>query len=152
MDTIKENIIRISNEIAEKLGCFVIEILFRGDGKKRIIEIYVDAEKKITADNLAEISREINSVIEEQNLIKESYRLDVSTPGVDRPLKFLKQYPKHINRNFEVTYKLEDEIKKLNGKLLSVDREELFFLSGGKNILIEFKNIITAKVIISFLR
>ena len=150
MDTIKENIIRISNEIAEKLGYFVMEILFRGDNRKRIIEIYIDAEKNISADDLAEVSREINSVIEEKNLIKESYRLEVSTPGVDRPLKFLKQYPKHINRNFEVTYKLEEEIKKINGKLLSVEREELTFLSGGKNILIEFKNIITAKVIISF--
>ncbi len=150
MDTIKENIIRISNEIAEKLGCFVMETLFRGDNRKRIIEIYVDAEKNISADVLAEMSREINSVIEEQNLIKESYRLEVSTPGVDRPLKFLKQFPKHINRNFEVTYMLEEERKKLNGKLLSVERENLTFLSGGKNILIEFKHIITAKVIISF--
>lgn len=150
MDTFKENIIRISNEIAEKLGCFVIDILFRGDNRKRIIEIYIDAEKNISADDLAEISREINSVIEEQNFIKESYRLDVSTPGVDRPLKFLKQFPKHISRNFEVTYKMEEEIKKVNGKLLSIENEELTFLSGGKNILIKFNNITTAKVVISF--
>ncbi|MDP2365304.1 MAG: hypothetical protein Q8M94_16240 [Ignavibacteria bacterium] len=150
MDTIKENIIRISNEIAEKLGCFVIDILFRGDNRKRIIEIYIDAEKNISADDLAEISREINLVIEEQNFIKESYRLDVSTPGVDRPLKFLKQFPKHINRNFEVTYRSDAETKTLNGKLLSVEGEDLTFLSDKKNILIEFKNITTAKVIISF--
>ena len=150
MDTIKENIIRISKEIAEKLGCFVIDILFRGDTRKRIIEIYIDAEKNISANDLAEISREINSVIEEQNFIKESYRLDVSTPGVDRPLKFLKQFPKHINRNFEVIYKTDDGTKTIAGKLLSVEREELVFLSDKKEVLIEFNNIITAKVIISF--
>ncbi len=61
MDIIKENIVRISNEITEKLGYFVIDILYRGDNRKRIIEIYVDAEKNVTADDLAEISREINS-------------------------------------------------------------------------------------------
>ena len=150
MDTIKENIIRISNEIAEKLGFFVIEILMRGDNRKRIIEIYIDAENNINANDLAEMSREINSVLEEQNLIKESYRLDVSTPGVDRPLKYLKQFPKHINRNFEVNYKTDDGIKTITGKLLSVKREELTFLSDKKEVLIEFNNIITAKVIISF--
>ena len=150
MDTIKENIIRISNEIAEKLGYFVIEILLRGDNRKRIIEIYIDAENNINANDLAEMSREINSVLEEQNLIKESYRLDVSTPGVDRPLKHLKQFPKHINRNFEVNYKTDDGIKTITGKLLSVKREELTFLSDKKEVLIEFNNIITAKVIISF--
>ena len=66
MDIIKENIVRISNEIAEKLNFFVIDINFRGDNRKKIIEVFVDAEKNIDADNLAEISREINSVIEEQ--------------------------------------------------------------------------------------
>ena len=150
MDTNKENIVRISNEIAEKLGYFVIEILYRGDNRKRIIEIYIDAEKNISADDLAGISREINAVLEEQNLIKDSYRLEVSTPGVDRPLKYSKQFPKHINRNFEVTYKTGDETKTITGKLLSVEREELTFLSDKKEILIEFKNITTAKVIISF--
>lgn len=150
MDIIKENIVRISNEIAEKLNFFVIDINFRGDNRKKIIEVFVDAEKNIDADNLAEISREINSVIEEQDLIQQAYRLDVSTPGVDRPLKFLKQFPKHINRNFEVTYKAEDETRTITGKLLSVEREELTFLSDKKEVLIEFKNITTAKVIISF--
>lgn len=150
MDIIKENIVRISNEIAEKLNFFVIDITFRGDNRKKIIEVFVDAEKNIDADNLAEISREINSIIEEQDIIQQAYRLDVSTPGVDRPLKFLKQFPKHINRNFEVTYKTEDETRTITGKLLSVEREELTFLSDKKEVLIEFKNITTAKVIISF--
>ena len=150
MDIIKENIVRISNEIAEKLNFFVIDINFRGDNRKKIIEVFVDAEKNIDADNLAEISREINSIIEEQDIIQQAYRLDVSTPGVDRPLKFLKQFPKHINRNFEVTYKIEDETRTITGKLLSVESEELTFLSDKKEVLIEFKNITTAKVIISF--
>ncbi|HEX9251005.1 MAG TPA: hypothetical protein VF870_02130 [Ignavibacteriaceae bacterium] len=150
MDINKENIVRICNEIAEKLNFFVIDINFRGDNRKKIIEVFVDAEKNVDADNLAEISREINSVIEEQDIIKQAYRLDVSTPGVDRPLKFLKQFPKHINRNFEVTYKTGEEVKIITGKLLSVEREELTFLSDKKEILIEFKNITTAKVIISF--
>jgi len=150
MDIIKENIVRISNEIAEKLNFFVIDITFRGDNRKKIIEVFVDAEKNIDADNLAEISREINSIIEDQDIIQQAYRLDVSTPGVDRPLKFLKQFPKHINRNFEVTYKTGDETRTITGKLLSVEREELTFLSDKKEVLIEFKNITTAKVIISF--
>ena len=124
MDIIKENIVRISREIAEKLNFFVIDINFRGDNRKKIIEVFVDAEKNIDADNLAEISREINSIIEDQDIIQQAYRLDVSTPG--------------------------DETRTITGKLLSVEREELTFLSDKKEVLIEFKNITTAKVIISF--
>ena len=150
MDINKEKIVQISNEIAEKLNFFVVDISFRGDNRKRIIEVFVDSENNVDAENLAQISREINSVIEEQNIIDQVYRFDVSSPGVDRPLKFLKQFPKHINRNFEVNYKSGEEIKTITGKLLTVEGEELTFLSDKKNILIEFKNITTAKVIISF--
>jgi len=150
MDKLKENIVEISNKIAEKLGYFVIEVVVRGDSRKRIVEIFVDAEKNVSADDLAEMSREINTVIEEENIIKESYRLEVSTPGVDRPLKFLQQYPKHINRKFEVVYKSGEEENKFTGKLKSVERDELTFVSAGKDILIKFNSITTAKVLISF--
>jgi ribosome maturation factor RimP len=150
MDKIKENIVEISNKIAEKLGYFVIEVILRGDSRKRIVEIFVDAQQNVSADDLAEMSREINSIIEEESIIKESYRLEVSSPGVDRPLKFLQQYPKHINRNFEVVYKSGEEEKKFTGKLKSVERDELIFVSAGKDILIKFNSITTAKVIISF--
>lgn len=150
MDKLKENIVEISNKIAEKLGYFVIEVIIRGDSRKRIVEIFVDAQQNVSADDLAEMSREINSIIEEESIIKESYRLEVSSPGVDRPLKFLQQYPKHVNRNFEVVYKSGEEEKKFNGKLKSVERDELIFVSAGKDILIKFNSITTAKVIISF--
>lgn len=150
MDLIKENITKISAEIAEKLGFFLVDVVFRGDQRKRIVEIYVDGEENVSADNLADISREINTIIEEQNLIKGSYRLDVSTPGVDRPLKYLKQFPKHLNRNFEITYNTGTEIKTITGKLLGLKGEELTFLSEKNNLIVEFKNITKAKVLISF--
>ncbi len=150
MDKIKENIVDISNELAEKLGYFVIDVIIRGDSRKRILEVFVDAEKNVSADDLAEMSRELNEIIESENLIKESYRLEVSSPGVDRPLKFLKQYPKHINRKFEVVYKSEDSEEKFAGKLIAVERDLLTFQEKEKNILIKFNQIITAKVLISF--
>ena len=66
MDINKEKIIEISNEIVEKLEFFIVDFSFRGDQRKPIIEVFVDSSKIVTADNLAEISREINSAIEEQ--------------------------------------------------------------------------------------
>lgn len=149
MDKLKENIVEISNKIASMLGYFVIDVNIRGDNRKRIIEIFIDAEKNINADDLAEMSREINSLIEIDSIIKESYRLEVSSPGIDRPLKFLQQYPKHINRNFEIVYN-DGEDKKFTGKLISVERDELNFISAGKPILLKFNSVKTAKVLISF--
>jgi len=62
----------------------------------------------------------------------------------------LKQYPKHINRNFEVSYTSGEDTKKLTGKLKSIEDEELTFLSKSNEVKINFNNIKKAKVIVSF--
>jgi ribosome maturation factor RimP len=145
------NITQKIAEIVERKGFFPVEIIVRGTPSKRVIEVFIDGEKDISAEDCANVSREINSELENLPAAGSDYRLDVSSPGVDQPLKFLKQYPKHINRNFEVSYKTGEDTKKLSGKLISVENQELIFLC--KNIgkvNINFNNINRAKVTVSF--
>lgn len=150
MNELIKNISKIAEKSASEFGLLLIEINLRGNDRNRIIEIFVDSEKNVSAEDLAEISKLINSEIEEKNLIKSSYRLDVSTPGVDRPLRFLRQYPKHINRKFEVEYQSGEKKLELKAKLGSVEGEDLLFSTGKTLVKINFKDIISAKVLISF--
>lgn len=149
MDAIKEKILKIVQNSISGTEFFLIETNIRGDQRKRIIEVFVDSAKNISADDLAELSRKINDVLSEDEEVG-NYRLDVSTPGVDRPLKFIEQYPKNINRNFELEYNFGDEIKKLKAKLVSVNGNELTFNDGKNEFLINHNQIIKAKVLISF--
>jgi ribosome maturation factor RimP len=137
-------------EIVASLGFLLIDVVLRGDNHLRIIEVYIDSEKGITVDDCSLVSRALNETIEAENLIDSSYRLDVSSPGVDRPLKFLAQYVKHLNRKFELEYKEGDEIKKLISKLIRVDGEQLYFQEKINEFKINYKDIIKAKVLISF--
>lgn len=149
MNILDEKIAHIARETAEKNGFFLVDLILRGTPKNRVIEVYVDGEGNVSAEDCALISREINSQVE--GLIESSYRLDVSSPGVDRPLKFIKQYPKNINRKFEVSYSENNETKKLVGKLISVDSDELTFQTNNQEQKkINFNNIKKAKVLISF--
>jgi ribosome maturation factor RimP len=151
MNQILEKIDNIAKNTAENLGFFVVDISVRGDRNKRIIEIYVDGDKSISADDLAEISREIGKKFEEDNQFDFAYRLDVSSPGTDRPLKFLRQYPKHLNRKFDISYKSGDDIVSFKGKLTGVEDIILsFYTEDKKEIKLKFDEIIKSKVIISF--
>ena len=149
MNFINENIIEIAREIAALNGFFLIDVTFRGTENNKVIEVFIDGEKNITAEDCAEVSRKMNSIIDEKQLIKSRYRLDISSPGVDRPLQFLKQYHKHIGRQFELVFKIDGEKKSLKGKLIKIEGENLTFLSG-KELVINFNDIIKAKVLISF--
>ena len=145
------NIAQKIAEIVERKGFFPIEIIIRGIPSKRVMEVFIDGENDVSADDCANVSREINSELENLPEAGNDYRLDVSSPGVDKPLKFLKQYPKHIKRNFEVSYKSGEETKKILGKLISVEEENLTFLC--KNVgevKVKFNNIKKAKVTVSF--
>jgi ribosome maturation factor RimP len=145
------NITQKIAEIVERKGFFPVEIIVRGTPSKRVMEVFIDGEKDISAKDCADVSREINSELENLPAAGNDYRLDVSSPGVDKSLKFLKQYPKHINRNFEVSYKLSNDTKKLTGKLIKVENQDLTFLTkDNKEIIINFNNIKKAMVIISF--
>lgn len=149
MDTLKEKILKIVQNSISGTDFLLIEANIRGDQRKRIIEVFVDSAKNISADDLAGLSRNINEVLSEDEEIG-NYRLDVSTPGVDRPLKFIEQYPKNINRNFELEYYFGDEVRKLRAKLIAVNGNELIFNDGKNEFLINHNQIIKAKVLISF--
>lgn len=149
MNFIDENITEIASEIAVSNGFFLIDVTFRGTENNKVIEVFIDGERNITAEDCALVSRELNSIINQKQLIKSRYRLDISSPGVDRPLQYLKQYRKHIGRRFEVTFNVDGNHKNIKGKLLKTEGDKLTFLTG-KELEINFNDIIKAKVLISF--
>jgi len=146
----KQQIFNRFEEIVKAQGFVLIDLVMRGDNHLRIIELYIDNEKGITTVDCANASRMLNEVIESEKLIDSNYRLDVSSPGVERPLKFLVQYNKHINRKFEVEFKDGEETKKLIAKLIRIEGEDLFYSEKNSEYKINFNNIIKAKVLISF--
>jgi ribosome maturation factor RimP len=164
MNLFEENIKEIAKIAAEKYGFFLIDTILRGKKGSFIIEIFIDGETLISAEDCAKVSSEIDLQLEMFPDIGSNYRLNVSSPGVDRPLKFLKQYSKHTNRKFDVTFKFGNETKKISGKLIRIDGEDLIFsnnsnlsnrqanppLRAASETIINFNNIINAKVIVSF--
>jgi len=143
-----ENIREIAQQVAEQNNLFLIDLIVRGSESSRVIEVFIDGEINITADECALVSREISKQIDEKELLK-SYRLDVSSPGVERPLIYLKQYQKHLNRLFEIEFNVSDLPTTFKGKLISVEDEVLTFQSN-KEIKIKFQDMVKAKVLVSF--
>ena len=150
MNLLDENIKEIVSKAVERNGFFLIELILRGTEHKRVIEVFIDGEKDISAEDCATVCREIDLELKDLLIKHPDFRLDVSSPGIDRPLKFLKQYIKHVNRKFDISYRSGEEIKKLSGKLASVDGDYLTFILNNKEVIINFNNIVKANLIVSF--
>ena len=150
MNSLDENIRETVAKTVHESGFLLIDLLLRGTEHNRVIEVFIDGEKDVSADDCAQISRDIETELNNLLVKHPAYRLDVSSPGIDRPLKFIKQFPKHIHRKFEIVYRSSEETKKLSGKLAAVEGEYLTFISNNKEVIINFNNIIKANVIVSF--
>lgn len=79
--------------------CFVVDV----NQSNTKLEIFVDADSAMDFRKCQRISRFVETYLDEEKPLGESYTLNVSSPGVDRPLKFHRQYVKNIGRNVEVT-------------------------------------------------
>ena len=95
---------------------FVVDVItsFRSNPKKLLV--ILDGDRGINIDDCAEVSRELSAALDTSNLIEGAFVLEVSTPGLDQPLKTKRQYVKNVGRNVRV--KLKD--KTVEGKLAAV--------------------------------
>ncbi|MBS1592537.1 MAG: ribosome maturation factor [Bacteroidetes bacterium] len=120
------------------------------------IKVFIDGDNGITIEKCVQFNRKLYKLIEEAALYPEGdFSLEVSSPGVDEPLKIQRQYNKNIGRNIEIIFL--DGTKK-EGKLLQVAEADIIieFTEGkGKKattqqLVIPFNNIKTTTVQVKF--
>lgn len=99
--------------------CFLIELKLHANNK---LEIFIDSDTGITFDRCRQISRYLEAYLDESGWLGERYTLEVSSPGVSRPLQLPRQYPKHIGRKLKV--KLKDG-SELEGTLTAVGEDQI---------------------------
>ncbi len=150
--SVEEKLRVICEETVSENGFLLIDFRIRKQKIHTSIEIYVDKKDALTLDDCADLSRIIAQKLDEANLELENYRLDVSSPGVDRALIFLDQYYKHIGRTFDITFTDEsgNEVN-LKAALLRIENEmPVFQTIKGMELHVPFKAITAAKVLVRF--
>ena len=73
--------------ILEDLGFELVDLQLKQDGSQLALRVFIDKPGGITLDNCVVVSREVSAILEVEDPIKSAYRLEVSSPGLDRPLK-----------------------------------------------------------------
>ena len=134
---------------------FVLDVKVNARLNPPRITVVVDGDGGITIDDCANLSRALGDAIHEQQVL-EDYNLEVTTPGIDQPLRLLRQYPKHVGRNLKIELKENETVR---GKLQLVEGDAIVVeeeakkedKKAGKNIRkITFDQIDKTFVTVSF--
>jgi ribosome maturation factor RimP len=143
MDNIKVEIIRLLTPFLVPIDAFLVDLHIVSGTKRKIVLVFIDTDLGITIDQCAEISRSLGAAIDFHRIFECPYVLQVSSPGLEKPLRMLRQYRKNIGREYKVRYRNGNLIDDITGKLTAMNDELLTFIKNdGKRIDIPFKEII----------
>ncbi len=141
----KEKIAAALAPIIEASGNFLEDLTITSAGKHRILTVVVDSEKHLTLDEVTAVTKSLSEVVENLSEIGDlPFTLEVTSPGVDRPLTLPRHWRKNVGRLINIT--LNDE-SKVNGRIgestdsdVQIDESKINFADIKKaTIEIEFK-------------
>lgn len=136
------------DEVIADTEMFVVDVEVRGSGGSRVVDIYLDSDENLSVEKLAEVNREVGFLLDMEDLIPGRYNLNVSSPGLDRPLRHSRQYRKNIGKPLRVHYRKPDGsgATELEGELIGVGDEEIELAADDEVRLISLEDIIWAKI------
>ncbi|MBX6380193.1 ribosome maturation factor RimP [Thermoflavifilum aggregans] len=93
----------LEQELKQHPDCFLVDLLVSQD---QAVRVFIDSDQGVSIDQLAQINRSLSKAMHENHVFPDDdFSLEVSSPGIDTPLKLYRQYPKNIGRMVVVTLK-----------------------------------------------
>ena len=129
-----EALVRSAAErVAASSGLDLVDIEMKRGGKGPLLRIFLDKPGRISLDELENASREISAILDVEDPIGRSYTLEVSSPGMTRPLKTPADFKRVIEKNVQIAFvgaaeDIDDAkppVKEIKGRLLAVNDKEV---------------------------
>ncbi len=112
--------------IVEGLGFTLWGVEYRHSQHHALVKVYIDHEDGITVDNCSDVSHQISGVLDVEDPISVAYTLEVSSPGVERPLMRPEHYLKYIGQDIKVRLSWAvNERKNFLGKLTQASDDDI---------------------------
>ena len=112
--------------IVEQFGFELVDVEYVKEGTAWYLRGYIDKEGGITVNDCADVSRLFNEKLDAEDFIEDSYIMEISSPGLGRPLKKEKDYARSMGKNLELrTYRAIDKKKEFYGVLTAYDSDSV---------------------------
>lgn len=151
MASLESRLVDMLEPAVAALGFELWGLEFIRAGKHSTLRVYIDHENGITVDNCADCSRQISSVLDVEDPINKEYNLEVSSPGLERPLFKLEHYQAHIGQDLALKTRLPQfGQRKFHGTLLAVDSGMITLRTDKHEVDLMFDNIDKAHLVAKF--
>ena len=137
--------------VVEALGyeCWGVE--FISQGRHSLLRVYIDHANGIQVDDCEKVSRQVSGVLDVEDPISSEYTLEVSSPGIDRPLFTLEQFAKHAGEQVKIKLRSPFEGRRnFQGLLKGVEEQDVIVQADEHEYLLPVDSIEKANIIPRF--
>lgn len=151
MATLEQNLQQMLQGAVEDLGCELWGIECQRAGRFMTVRLFIDKEGGVTVDDCADVSRQVSAILDVEDPIADKYNLEVSSPGLDRPLFTLPQFERYIGQDIAVHLRIPVmERRKWQGKLARIENDMVTLIVDDQEQVLVFGNIQKANVVAKF--
>lgn len=149
--SVQDSLAELITPIVEESNYELVDVEYKNEAGGMVLRVYVDKLGGITIDDCSIISRELSTVLDVNDLISNSYRLEVSSPGLRRPLKKKNDFEKYKERTVKIkTKELIMERKNFLGVLKGIENETVMIEIDGKMYSVPLDSIVKANLELEF--
>ena len=147
MEDIKNKITRLADSIAIQHALEIVDVELAGSSGRPLIRIFVDKENGVTLDECGRFSRALSALFDVEDPIPTAYILEVSSPGLDRPLKALRDFERNKGKLVKIITRVKIEEQNIfKGRITGVVGGNITLSFDDKEIEIPFDQISKARL------
>jgi ribosome maturation factor RimP len=134
--------------IVASLGCELWGLEYLTQGRYTTLRIFIDAPAGVSLEDCEKVSRQISSVMDVEDPIDGEYTLEVSSPGMDRPLYTPTHYARYVGETVNLRLRMpRDGRRRFKGEIVKVEGEDVAVNVEGKEILLPVDAIDKANIV-----
>lgn len=141
MEKLREELQALITPIVERFALELIDLELKGGKSHLIVRVIVDVEGGVLIDTCAALSRALADELDTKDVISSRYRLEVSSPGVDRPLRTLRDFQRNLGRAVRIRYRQADAVMEVEGTIHAVSETEIELAEEGTRFTIPFASL-----------
>ena len=150
-ETVIEQIEAVALPVLDELGLELVEVQYRREQVGWVLRLFIDKQDGVNLDDCGTVSREISQLLDIEDFIDSAYSLEVSSPGLNRPLKSMAEFERFVGRlaKIKTTETIAGEHVFI-GRINKAEGEAIVLGIGTKEVTILFSQVSRARLEVEF--
>lgn len=156
MTALPSHVQELADRVATGHGVEVLELALRGQGRGRVLSVVLDAEEPVEADVVELVSKDLSRALDQADPVAGSYTLEVSTPGLSRPLHTPRDFRRQRGHEVAIVRSAapasqgagDTGTSSIQGAVVDADDQSVVLDIGGSQVRVPLSEVVRGKVVL----